>query len=69
MPHEDIMKTYSAGQDMGLTLVINLETNAYMRYGLAPNEGLGVSLAEPYLLPEKIPSLYMIGKKRLISNL
>ena len=55
------MKTYSAGQDMGLTLVINLETDAYMRYGLAPTEGLGVSLAEPYLLPEKIPSLYWIG--------
>ena len=56
------MKTYSAGQDMGLTLVIDLETDAYMRYGLAPTEGLGVSLAEPTLLPEKIPSLYWIGK-------
>ena len=62
MPHDDIMKTYSAGQDMGLTLVIDLETDAYMRYGLAPTEGLGVSLAEPTLLPEKIPSLYWIGK-------
>ena len=62
MTDDDIMKTYSAGQDMGLTLVINLEIDAYMRYGLAPTEGLGVSLGEPYLLPEKLPSLYMIGK-------
>jgi hypothetical protein len=62
MPDDDALKTYTAGQDMGLTLVINLEIDAYMRYGLAPVEGLGVSLGEPYLLPEKLPSLYMIGK-------
>ena len=62
MTDDVILKTYTAGQDMGLSLVINLEIDAYMRYGLAPTEGLGVSLGEAGGLPEKLPSLYMIGK-------
>ena len=62
MSYGELMETYSAGQDMGLNLVLNLETNYYIRYGLSPTEGLAVSLVEPYLLPEVLPSQYMIGK-------
>ena len=62
MPYDELMETYSAGQDMGLNLMFNIETNYYMRYGLSSTEGVAVSLVEPYLLPEVLPSQYMIGK-------
>ena len=66
MRYDDILKTYSAGQDMGFNLVLNLETNYYMRYGLSPVAGLGISLVEPYLLPEVLPSQYKISKSHFI---
>ena len=62
MTYDELMETYSAGQDMGLNLMFNIETNYYMRYGLSSTEGVAVSLVEPYLLPEVLPSQYMIGK-------
>ena len=65
MPYDELMETYSAGQDMGLNLMFNIETNYYMRYGLSSTEGVAVSLVEPYLLPEVLPSQYMIGKTHM----
>ena len=62
LPVGEVMTSYSAGPDFGLSLTICLETYAYMRHGLSPTEGLIVSLVEPYSMPEVLPAHYIISK-------
>ena len=60
--NEDILKSYSSGEEFGLTLILNLESMSYMRYGLSKKQGFKISITEPYAMPELLSSIYRIGR-------
>ena len=57
------LESISSGEDFGLSLTLNVEESAYMRYGLSPSTGIYVIISEPRKIPEVISSKYKIGER------
>ena len=55
------LRSFSPGQDFGLSLIINIEQDYYMGYGLAQSEGVQVLLSEPYKLPNVLATQFSLG--------
>ena len=60
----DELKVFSSGKDFGLSLVLDIESSYYMRYGLSPSAGVKVIISQPKDMPEVLSSHFIVGKNR-----
>ena len=57
----ETLKVTADGPDYGLSLIIDIERDSYMRNGLSPTEGVYLVLAAPGDMPNILASPIQIG--------